>query len=480
MNRRCFVSTLVGATALTGITWHRCTTSRKPNFLFILVDDLGWADLGCYGSTFHETPNLDGLAATGMRFTDAYAACPVCSPTRAAIMTGRHPVRLNITDWIPGDDPHDRERIGPQDQHELPHAEVTIAEMLRDNGYRTFLAGKWHLGGEGYYPEDQGFDINKGGHEMGHPSSYYSPYRNPKLADGPEGEYLTDRLTDESIQFLKEAGEEPFFLYLPFYTVHTPIQACKRHLQHFQEKAASLTAAMPDEREEHAGATKLRQDDAAYATMVYAMDENIGRLLRSLEELELAERTIVIFTSDNGGLSTMARNRRAPTSNEPLRAGKGWCYEGGIRVPLIVRAPGISRVASICCEPVISMDFFPTMLELAGLTVLPEKHIDGLSLVPLLRGAEQLPRDALYWHYPHYHSSTWTPGAALRARDWKLIEFFDEEKVELYNLKEDIGEKNDLASTLPGRRDELLAELHRWQRELDAKMPTLNQNTEES
>ncbi|MBN1559048.1 sulfatase-like hydrolase/transferase, partial [candidate division KSB1 bacterium] len=226
MNRRQFLQH-VGAAALAGSAFFHCAKSRKPNFLFILVDDLGWADLGCTGSTFYETPNLDGLAATGMRFTDAYAACPVCSPTRAAIMTGRHPVRLNITDWIPGDDPHDRKLFGPQDQHQLPHAELTIAEMLRENGYRTFLAGKWHLGGEGYYPEDQGFDINKGGHEMGHPASYYSPYRNPKLVDGAEGEYLTDRLTDESIQFLKETGEKPFFLYLPFYTVHTPIQACK-------------------------------------------------------------------------------------------------------------------------------------------------------------------------------------------------------------------------------------------------------------
>ncbi|MBN1561231.1 sulfatase-like hydrolase/transferase, partial [candidate division KSB1 bacterium] len=252
------------------------------------------------------------------------------------------------------------------------------------------------------------------------------------------------------------------------------------HLQHFQEKAASLAAVMPAERDEHAGATKLRQDDAAYATMVHAMDENIGRLLRSLEELELTEQTVIIFTSDNGGLSTRAKNRQAPTSNEPLRAGKGWCYEGGIRAPLIVRAPGITDAAAVCDEPVISMDYVPTMLELAGLPLRPEKHMDGLSLVPLLRGAEQLPRKALYWHYPHYHGSTWTPGAALRAREWKLIEFYEYEKVELYNLKEDVGEKNDLAATLPDKRDELLAKLHSWQRELGAKMPTMNPDIKES
>ncbi len=475
MNRRRFLHALGAAVALSSAL-SRCSQPQRPNFLFILVDDLGWTDLGCYGSSFYETPNLDRLADEGIRFTDAYAACPVCSPTRAAIMTGKHPVRVDITDWIPGRNPKDRKLLGPQDRNELELGELTIAEALKQRGYTTFFAGKWHLGGEGFYPEEQGFDINKGGHEKGSPSGgYYSPYKNPKLADGPEGEYLTDRLTDESIAFLKEHKDDPFLLYLSFYTVHTPIQACKRHLQRFREKAATLPPPVgPVERKEHDGVTRLRQDLPEYATMVYAMDENIGRLLKALDDLGLSDKTAVIFTSDNGGLSTL-KNRGYPTSNLPLRAGKGWCYEGGIRVPLILRAPGVSRKGAVCQEPVISMDFFPTMLELAGLPLMPQRHVDGFSLVPLLKGEKsRLQRDALYWHYPHYHGSTWTPGAAIRARDWKLIEFYDYGKVELYNLKDDIGEEHDLAAEMPEKRDELLAALHNWQKKLGAKMPTPN------
>ncbi|MBN1479109.1 sulfatase [candidate division KSB1 bacterium] len=451
-----------------------CATSATPNFIFILVDDLGWADLGCYGSSFYETPHLDKLAASGLRFTNAYAACPVCSPTRAAIMTGQHPVRLGITDWIPGQDPQDRKLLGPADKHELALAETTIAEVLQEHGYSTFFAGKWHLGGEGYLPVQQGFAINKGGHHRGSPpGGYYSPYKNPKLADGPAGEYLTDRLTDESIQFLKKNVTNPFLLFLSFYTVHTPIQACARHLQKFQDKAAALSVPEYAERLEHNGYTKLLQNDPEYATMVYAMDENVGRLLRALEDLGLDQNTIIFFTSDNGGLSTLGRHW-APTSNEPLRAGKGWCYEGGIRVPLIIRAPGLTRAGSIHDEPVMSMDFFPTMLDLAALPHMPEKHIDGLSLLPLLRGGERLDREALYWHYPHYHGSTWTPGAAIRVREWKLIEFYHYETVELYNLMEDVQESNDLADKLPDVRDQLLQHLHAWQARLGASMPKLN------
>ncbi len=477
MNRRRFLSAIgAGAAMAFSGAAARCSRPKKPNFLFILVDDLGWSDLGCYGSSFYETPNLDRLAAQGMRFTDAYAACPVCSPTRAAIMTGRHPVRVDITDWIPGRDPKNRKLLGPQDRDELALEETTLAEVLKQAGYKTFFAGKWHLGGVGFYPEDQGFDVNKGGHEKGSPpGGYYVPYKNPKLADGPKGEYLTDRLTDESIAFLKEKSGEPFLLYLSFYTVHTPIQACKRYLDHFRKKAAALPeTSSPRERPEHEGRTRLRQDVPEYATMVRAMDENVGRLLDALDELGLAKETVVIFTSDNGGLSTL-RKRGWPTCNLPLRAGKGWCYEGGVRVPLIVRAPGVTRKGTVCAEPVVSMDFFPTMLQLAGLPLQPEKHLDGLSLLPLLRGdKERLPRENLYWHYPHYHGSTWTPGAAIRCRDWKLIEFYDYEKVELYNLKEDPGERHDRAAEMPEKRDELLAKLHKWQKELGAKMPTPN------
>ncbi len=454
---------------------HGRESKRLPNFVFILVDDLGWTDLGCYGSSFYETPNLDRMAASAMRFTDAYTSCPVCSPTRASIMTGKYPARLNITDWIPGKSPKDRKLLGPQDLHHLPLEEVTIAEALKKKGYATFFAGKWHLGDEGYFPEDQGFDINKGGHHRGSPpGGYYTPYKNPKLEDGPEGEYLTDRLTNESLQFLEANKNNPFLLYLSFYTVHTPIQPCKRHVDEFIEKAEALPPMDgPKEIPEHDGLTKMRQDNPEYASMVHAMDENVGRVLKKLDDLNLSDNTVVIFTSDNGGLSTL-RNRGYPTSNLPLRAGKGWCYEGGIRVPLIIRAPGVTHAGSTSGEPVISTDFYPTMLELAGIAPMPNQHCDGLSLVPLLQGKRELPREALYWHYPHYHGSTWTPGATLRAGDWKLIEFYDKEKVELYNLKEDIHERNELSKSMPQRTKELTDQLHKWQKKIGAKMPKPN------
>ncbi|MFH1573293.1 MAG: sulfatase, partial [Acidobacteriota bacterium] len=340
---------------------------------------------------------------------------------------------------------------------------------------RTFFAGKWHLGGEGFYPEQQGFDINQGGHEAGSPpGGYYSPYHNPMLADGPPGEYLTDRLASESIRFLEAAKNDPFLLYLSFYTVHTPIQACTRYLTKFEEELALIRK--PDGggfRQERAGWTKLTQDRADYATMVHAMDANVGRVLDKLDELGLADKTVVIFTTDNGGLSTLG-TRRGSTSNLPLRAGKGWCYEGGIRVPMIVRAPGVTRTGGVCSVPVTSTDFYPTMLELAGLALRPKQHVDGRSFRPLLRGAGSLGRSALYWHYPHYHGSMWTPGAAIRAGDWKLIEFYEENDAELYHLAEDPGESRDLSSAMPEKKSELLNLLHGWQRETGAKMPRPN------
>jgi arylsulfatase A-like enzyme len=451
--------------------------SPRPNVLLFLVDDLGWADLGVQGSTFHETPALDRLAASGMRFTDAYAASPVCSPTRAAVMTGRHPVRVGITDWIPGADPRDRKLLGPDDRHELPLEETTLAEALKEAGYATFFAGKWHLGDTGFFPEDQGFDVNLGGHHRGSPpGGYYAPFENPKLEDGPEGEYLTDRLADETIAFVQgqAAREAPFFAMLSFYTVHTPIQASRRHVAHFEEKAAELFAGEePDPTLERDGLTRMRQDRPDYASMVRAMDENVGRVLGALERLGIADDTVVVFTSDNGGLSTL-RRPRAPTSNLPLRAGKGWCYEGGIRVPFIVRAPGVTSPGSTSPVPVVSMDVFPTVLELAGLPLQPARHVDGQSLVPLLRGEDALDRDALYWHFPHYHGSMWTPGGAIRAGDWKLVELDEYGEVELYNLRDDLGERNELSAQHPETRDRLLAALHAWQEELGAKKASPN------
>jgi arylsulfatase A-like enzyme len=482
MNRRNFLK-ICAASGLVSVLPTGCsafgkktTPNTRPNVVFILVDDLGWMDLNCQGSAFYKTPNIDRFAASGVRFTDAYASCPVCSPTRASIMTGKYPTRLNITDWIPGQNPKKRKLITPEDQHQLPLEETTLAETLRDAGYKTFFAGKWHLGEtEKFWPENQGFDINKGGHHKGSPpGGYYSPFKNPKLDDGPEGQYLTDRLTDESIGFITTNKQHPFLVYLSFYTVHTPIQPCKRLIEENKARAASLEHTGPASVKEHDGMTKLHQDNAAYASMVQAMDENVGRLLDTLDELKLAENTIVIFTSDNGGLSTL-RGPNGPTANTPLRAGKGWCYEGGIRVPTILRAPG-GQSGTTCGVPVISTDFYPTILELTGLPAKPDLHVDGVSLAPLLKGKKTLNRKAIYWHYPHYHGSTWTPGAAVRAGNWKLIEFYEDNTVELYNLKDDISEKNDLAKSNPEKAKELLQMLRQWQKETSAKMPTQNPN----
>ena len=479
LNRRQFVSVAAGAIAGLSVgSLARAAVAKKPNFLFVLVDDLGWADLRCYGSTFYDTPNLDRLAKSGMKFTDAYAACPVCSPTRAAIMTGRHPVRVDITDWIRGNRPRNPKLITSQDRDELALEEVTVAEVLKDNGYQTFFAGKWHLGeDEKYWPLAQGFEINKGGFRRGSPpGGYYSPYKNPKLKDGPKGEYLPDRLTDETIKFMKGCDKtKPFLAYLAFYTVHTPIQTAPRHLDKYKKRLADMPQEnMTNVAAEHKGKTKIWQDRPDYATMVQAMDDNVGRLMDTLENLGLDDNTVVIFTSDNGGLSTLSKP--GPTSNAPLRSGKGWCYEGGIRVPLIIRAPGLTKAGSVSKEPVVSMDYFPTMLDIAGIAQKPKLHKDGYSLMPVIKKGTKLDRDAICWHYPHYHGSTWTPGAAIRARDWKLIEFYEENKIELYNLADDIGEKNDLAKKMPEKAKQMHKMLKAWQKEIGAKMPKPNPN----
>ncbi|MEM7230824.1 MAG: sulfatase [Planctomycetota bacterium] len=450
--------------------------AKAPNFVVFLVDDLGYMDLSCYGSSFYETPNLDRLAASGLRWTQGYAAHPVCSPTRAALMTGKNPARLRITDWIPGQNPKNRPLVTPNDRHQLALEEVTIAERMRSAGYKTFFAGKWHLGSRGYFPEDQGFDINKGGHHKGSPpGGYYAPYKNPKLKNGPDGEYLPDRLTNETIQFIeaqqKPGGSEeakPFFAYLSFYTVHTPIQASKKHFAKFREKAAKLPKLSQTQRREHHGFSKLRQDDARYASMIYAMDENVGRVLAKLDELRLTDSTVVVFTSDNGGLSTLHRAGR-PTSNLPLRAGKGWCYEGGIRVPWIIRAPGVTKPGSTSATPIYSADLYPTLLELAGLDLDPKQHADGLSLVPVLRGGT-VERKSLVWHYPHYHGSAWRPGSAIRAGRYKLIEFYETNTVELYDLESDLEEMKDLASSDPKRATALRKMLHEYLESVGAQM----------
>ena len=451
------------------------TMRRKPNFVFFLIDDLGRQDLGCYGSAFYETPHIDRLAAQGMRFTNAYAACPVCSPTRASIMTGKYPARLGITDWIGA----------PQEptayREYLPLEEVTIAEALKEADYATGFVGKWHLATRDadrakYYPDRQGFDLNVGGDHSGSPPTYFRPYEkgNRRLetmpADGPEGEYLTDRLTDESLKFLEANRDRAFLLYLSHYAVHTPLESRKDLAAKYEAKAKGLPEPKGPRVESVYGPykTRLVQDHPVYAGMVQSVDESVGRVLKKLGDLGLERDTIVIFMSDNGGLSTVARE--GPTCNLPLRAGKGWLYEGGIRVPMIVKWPGVVPAGSECHEPVVSTDFYPTMLEMADLPLRPEQHIDGLSLVPLLRGTGTPARDAIYWHYPHYHGSGSRPSGAVRAGDHKLIEWCEDGRLELYDLRYDPGERNDLAATMPEKADELRRRLNTWRVEVGARM----------
>ena len=467
--------------------------SDRLNFVFILIDDMGWTDLGCFGSEFYETPNIDRLSEQGMKFTNAYAACSVCSPTRASILTGKYPARIDLTNYIGG---AARGKLLPAFyKHQMESEEITLAEAFKENGYTTFFAGKWHLGKEEQHlPEAQGFDYNKGGWRAGAPSyryknkegkvvstnkkfrgGFFVPYNNPKLEDGPEGEYLTDRLTDESVEFLDQHGkEEPFLLYLSHYAVHNPQQAKKEYIEKYRKKLAKMKKPDgPEFEKEHKNKNRLVQNKPFYAAMIQSVDDSVGRVMDKLKELGLEKNTAIIFMSDNGGLST---SEGMPTSNLPLRAGKGWNYEGGIREPVIVKWPGVTKPGSVCDEPVISNDFYPTMLDMAGLPLKPKQHVDGVSFEPLLKGAKSLDREALYWHYPHYSNQGDTPSAAIRVGDYKYIEHFEDGEQELYNLKKDIGERNNLAEKLPQKTKQLKEKLHKWLKEVYAKMPKPNPN----
>ncbi|MBN2414854.1 sulfatase [bacterium] len=482
IGRRDFLRLSLAGAAAAALIGCRPKHTATPNVVFFLIDDMGWTDLACYGSRYYETPHIDRLAREGMRFTDAYAACPVCSPTRASILSGKYPARVGITDWIPGDDPKNRKLLGAEDRHELPLDEVTLAEAFHGAGYATGFFGKWHLGGKGFYPEDQGFDVNVAGHWAGHPASYFYPYKNtqerwdvPGLEGGETGEYLTDRLTDESLAFIEANRDQPFMLYLSHYAVHTPVQSKMDLMEKYRKKLGGMAPQEGAETvTEGPSRAKQKQDNPAYAGMVESVDESVGRIADKLEELGLTERTVIVFMSDNGGLSTVRGNWNPPTSNVLLRAGKGWLYEGGIREPMIVKWPGVTEPGSVCAEPVISTDFYPTLLEAAGLPLRPHQHEDGVSLVPLLKQRAGLKREALYWHYPHYHSSGMTPGGAMRAGDYKLIEWFETGEVELYNLKDDVSEKHDLAADMPAKAQELLGMLRSWRKETGAKMPAVN------
>lgn len=471
------------AAAVLGCRTLAATSGQKRslNFVFFLIDDLGYSDLGCFGSSFYETPNIDRLASQGMIFTDAYAACPVCSPTRASIMTGKYPARTGITDWIPGQR-RTGKLIGPENEMFMKLEEVTLAEAFKEAGYATGFFGKWHLGDKPYRPDKQGFDVNIGGARYGAPGSYFYPYLGrsnralPGIDSGDRGEYLTDRLTDESLKFLRTVKDSPFLLYLSHYAVHTPLQAKEEMAANFEKKAEELPVLKePQYIDERGNNSRRRQDHAVYAAMVKSVDESVGRVMKDLEKLKLADSTAVIFMSDNGGLCTLPKRRGVgPTSNLPLRAGKGWLYEGGIREPVIIKWPGVVKPGGKCSVPVTSTDFYPTMLEMAGLKPRPRQHIDGLSIVPLLKGARSLERDAIYWHYPHYHGSGWSPGAAVRCGDYKLIEFYEEDAVELYNLREDLGEQNDLAAEMPEKVAQLRRKLAHWQKSVGGDMPRPN------
>jgi len=469
---------LAGAWARPAMAKEAEAQRKKPNFVFFLIDDLGWRDVGCFGSTFYETPNIDRLRAGGMQFTDAYAACPVCSPTRASIMTGKYPPRTGVTDYIgasqPGNWKRNTKLVPAPYADRLALDEVTLAEAFKETGYATFFAGKWHLGPEGFWPENQGFDVNKGGIDRGGPyggKRYFSPYGNPRLEDGPPGEHLPLRLGRETADFIEAHKDGPLLAYLSFYSVHTPLMTTKELGAKYKAKQKNAPATAWGQEGERK--VRLVQNHAVYAGMVEAMDTAVGIVLDRLDRLGLAENTIVFFMSDNGGLSTSEGH---PTANVPLRAGKGWLYEGGVREPMIVRAPGVTRPGSTCTEPVISTDFYPTMLELAGLPLRPNQHVDGVSFVPLLKGKE-MTRGPIYWHYPHYGNQGGAPAGAVRDGDFKLIEWYEDGRLELYNLRDDIGEANNLAAAMPEKARELQKMLADWRKSAGAQMPTRKEPT---
>jgi arylsulfatase A-like enzyme len=452
--------------------------AAPPNIVFFLVDDLGQRDLAVYGSTFYDTPHLDKLAAEGALFTDAYAACPVCSPTRASILTGKYPQRTGITDYIgaplrPELWKRNTKLLPAPYSDRLAHEEITLAEALKTAGYATFFAGKWHLGPEGWFPEDQGFDINQGGIDRGGPyggKKYFSPYGNPRLADGPEGEHLPDRLATETAKFMETNKDRPFFAYFSFYSVHTPLMArADLEAKYLAKKQKlGLTAAWGREAERD---VRLVQEHAVYAGMVEAMDQAVGTVLAKLDALGLRENTIVIFTSDNGGLST---SEGSPTSNLPWRGGKGWLYEGGIREPLLVRWPGVTRPGSVIHEPVSSPDFFPTLLAAAGAPLPAGYAGDGMDLTPVLKGGAPSSPRTLFWHYPHYGNQGGAPGSAVRQGNWKLIHWFEDDQYELFDLAKDPSEKNNLAGARPEKVAELKAEIARLRTATASLLPQPN------
>lgn len=488
-------------------------SSQPPNIVFFLVDDLGWTDLGCYGSSFYETPNVDSLAQDGVRFTSAYATCHVCSPSRASILSGKYPARLHLTDWLPGRKDYPFQELKNADilQH-LPYEELTLAEALKEDGYSTGIFGKWHLGEDPYGPLEQGFDVQVPDWNKGWPLTYYAPFRLPGL-EGKEGEYLTDRLTDEALKFIDTNSDHPFFLYLSHFAVHDPIEGREDLVNKYSEKLPGMHYDRPpyilegnpdgstpitiEERtsllEDPAYAgydhlpretvkVKQRQDNVQFAAMVESMDNSLGRIRKKLRELNLTDNTIIVFFSDNGGMAAAnfgnpdrkidpeKLNKAYSTAVYPLRGAKGWMYEGGIRVPLIIQWPGHGEHGTVSDAQVIGTDLYPTLLDMAGLPAHPEQTVDGKSLVPVLQG-EKIDRKALYWHFPHYSNhGMQSPGGAIRTGDYKLLEYYVNGHVQLYNIREDPGELHDLASEMPDKALELKQMLHTWRDSVNAQM----------
>lgn len=453
---------VLAAIAASPVAQAADVSAKKPNVVFLLADDLGWTGLRCFGSDFYETPNLDRLAQAGMKFTDAYAACTVCSPTRASIMTGMYPARLHLTDFIAGQDrPFAKLRI-PDWTKGLDHSYVTIAEALRDNGYATAQIGKWHLNHAGrdaaaYSPKAHGFDI-----EVDKPRGTRG-YLLPAGAnsDGEsKSEYLTDYLTDKAVAFIDESKDKPFFLYFAYHVPHTPIEGGADLVAEFSKKVRADAV----------------HNNPSYAAMVASLDQSVGRVLERLDQHGIADNTLVVFTSDNGGLTERYGKHDGFTENLPLRRGKGSAYEGGVRVPTIVRWPGVTQAGSVCDEPVMTIDYYPTLLEVTSSPgdQVHNTSVDGRSITSVLRDPlSTLDRD-LYWHYPHYHAGGDSPYSAIRSGDWRLVEFHEDNRVELYNLAKDLGEQDDLAAAVPDEVARLRGKLHTWRKQVGAQMPAPN------
>lgn len=446
----------------------------KPNVLFILADDFGYHDMSVMGSKYYETPNIDRIATEGMIFTDGYAACQVCSPSRASIMTGKFAARHGITDWIGAPTGENWRKAGrsnqllpPEYNHELNKDYVTLPEAMKEAGYRTFFAGKWHLGEKGSWPEDHGFDINKGGWDVGSPKGgYFAPWENPNLESGPDGENLSMRLARETVDFITANKDTAFFAYLSFYAVHGPIQTTQEKWAKYRQKVEEQGIPETGFKMGHFLPIRQVQDNPIYGGLVETMDDAVGEVLKALDEMGLAENTIVIFTSDNGGVSA---GDAFATSNLPLRGGKGYQFEGGIREPYFIKVPGMGN-GQKCFTPVSGTDFYPTILDLVGAPLKPNEHSDGVSLLPLLKG-ETIAERPLIWHYPHYGNQGGEPSSIIREGDWKLIHYYEDDHEELYNLKNDISETKDLAAEFQDKKDALSKKLFAMLDEMGARYP---------